>query len=400
MPNTLNLAEIYNDILDEQIVQESVTTKMEANPLRVRYEGGDTVKILKMDLSGLGNYDKNATDPFTSGAIDTDWESKSFGFDRGQSFNIDAVDDRDQLVRLSGMVMGQFQKRKVVPEVDACRFARIWEYALPANQVERYTVDSSTIFQKIKDNIKKIRKVVGNSESLTCYISYDASEALDFADKITHQLSLTDFTSGEVRTKVRAIDGVPLIEVPDDRFYTEVTLSSTDGFTNPVTASFINWVIVMDDAVTALVKQQKLRTFSPEVNQRGDRWLIQYRKVHDLWITDENLIAIFVNHAGVAAPALSSTIAAGTGTGNTKFTATPAAGNSLAYVLSAADPGVKYLDVITAGSPVGAVTGYTSGADIAATAGQYLTMLELNSSGRVVKSLVDVLEAGDISTGA
>ena len=95
--------------------------------------------------------------------------------------------------------------------------------------------------------------------------------------------------------------------------------------------------------------------------------------------------------AKAAAAALTVTIAASAVTsGCTKATATPAAGNSLAYKLSTASftvYGRQYAEGVTA---------YTTGADIPATVGQYLTVYELDAFKHVVKSVQQVLASGDI----
>lgn len=95
--------------------------------------------------------------------------------------------------------------------------------------------------------------------------------------------------------------------------------------------------------------------------------------------------------AKAAATALTVTIAASAVTsGCTKATATPGAGNSLAYKLSSAAftvYGRQYAE---------GVIPYTSGADIPAVAGQYLTVYELDAYMHVVKSAQQVLASGDI----
>lgn len=97
--------------------------------------------------------------------------------------------------------------------------------------------------------------------------------------------------------------------------------------------------------------------------------------------------------AKAAAAALTATVAAGTVTGTTKFTATPDSGHTLAYKLSAASIGTVY-----GGSYPSGLTAYTSAANIAAVATQVLNMYELGANGRVAKFVADTLAAGDIST--
>lgn len=92
----------------------------------------------------------------------------------------------------------------------------------------------------------------------------------------------------------------------------------------------------------------------------------------------------------VAATALTSVVAVGSVIGTTKFTATAGAGNVLKYRLTAAAQTVKGRQYVAQ------ATAYTSGADIAAAAGQYLNMYELDAYNHVVKFASVQLQAGDI----
>ncbi len=94
-----------------------------------------------------------------------------------------------------------------------------------------------------------------------------------------------------------------------------------------------------------------------------------------------------------SAPALTATIATGSVVGTTKFTATPAATNTLAYKLTS---GAKTANLYA--HSVGLIP-YTSGADIPAAKGQSLNMYELDSDGRIAKFKTEVLEAADINPG-
>lgn len=91
-----------------------------------------------------------------------------------------------------------------------------------------------------------------------------------------------------------------------------------------------------------------------------------------------------------AASALTSTVAAGTLAGTTKFTATPDSGHTLAYKLTAGVIGTVY-----GGSYPSNLVAYTSGANIVASVGQSLNMYELDANGRVAKFATVVLDSGD-----
>lgn len=92
----------------------------------------------------------------------------------------------------------------------------------------------------------------------------------------------------------------------------------------------------------------------------------------------------------VAATALTQVIAVGTASGTTKSTVTPGAGDKLGYKLSTTALTAKnraYVEDFVA---------YTSGADIAAAAGQYLNMYELDAYNHVVKFVSYLLTGLDI----
>jgi len=94
-----------------------------------------------------------------------------------------------------------------------------------------------------------------------------------------------------------------------------------------------------------------------------------------------------------AATDLAATVAPGKVSGTTSFAASAGVGNSLAYKLKSATQGTVY-----GGSYAENYIAYTSGEDIAATAGQYLCMYELSPYKRVVKYDEVKLVAGDIDS--
>jgi len=99
-----------------------------------------------------------------------------------------------------------------------------------------------------------------------------------------------------------------------------------------------------------------------------------------------------VKTPATSAPALTATVAAGSVTGSTSFTATAGVGNTLGYVLTAGVPttpnALSFVSVLA----------YTSGGNIPAAEGQSLNMFELDANGRVVKFATEVLAALDIAS--
>ena len=58
------------------------------------------------------------------------------------------------------------------------------------------------------------------------------------------------------------------------------------GFAPAENALDVNWIICPRTVPIAVSRTDKVRIFDPETNQSARAWAIDYRKYHDLWITD------------------------------------------------------------------------------------------------------------------
>jgi hypothetical protein len=388
--NVLSYAEIFQAGLDLQFMQESTTAWMEANASQVRYSGGNKIQIPKVSVEGLGTYSRSSG--FPDGAVTLSWEERTLTQDRGKEFNLDAQDyDETSFVAGAGTILGEFQRTKVVPEVDAYRYSTIFSLANQQLKTGAYTPAVATVYSQLKADIEAIQDVIGETEPLVIAISHATALVLDKSTEIEKHIGLDTFENGALKTKTKTLDGIPMFRVPSARLKSAFTFSATNGFTAAATAMNINWIIAARSAIIAVVKTDKVRVFAPDQNQNMDAWKIQYRKYHDLWIKDNAFDSIYVSYTSIAAPALTATVAAGTAAG-TKFTASVASGHTLAYLLQAGeitDP--KFNDI-----PTG-LTAYTSGTDIAAAvATNHLGMYELDATGHVVKFTEATLASGDI----
>jgi len=386
--NSLEYAKIFMQALDKVMLQMLTSAPMELNSNLIKYNGGNEVKIPKIVMDGLADYDR-ATG-FTSGSVTLTYQTHTLSQDRGREFSLDAMDvDETNFVATAGNVMGEFQRTKVVPEIDAYRYSTIFGYANTALKTASYTPDDADIFEQLDSDISYVQNLIGEDETMTIYMSYAASNKLNISDKLVKRLDVGAFADGSINSKIKSLDGINIIRVPSARFKSAFTFGD-DGYTAQDTAMDINWIIAVNRSLIAVNKQDKMRVFTPDVNQDADAWKLQYRRYHDLFVTDNGVAGIYVSYTAIAAPALSATVAAGTSAG-TSFTATASAGTTLGYLLGTVSPEVKFNDIYS-----GDV--YTSGADIAdAVVDDILTMLEVDATGHVTKVKEVTLEAGDIT---
>lgn len=296
--NTLEYAKIFQTELDKKIEEQLTSAWMDSNAGQVKYTGGDEVKIPKISLVGLGNYDRDAG--FKQGSVTLSYETMKLTQDRGRTFQLDSQDvDETNFVASAGMVMGEFQRTQVVPEVDAYRYAKIYEKAKIGHS-STYTATAKDIIDKLEADIATVQDKMGDNEPLVICMNRKVHALLNNAEGIQKYINVGDFNNGFVSTKVKIFNDVPILDVPSARFKTAYTFNAGDtadkgGFEAASGAQEMNWIIIARRAAIAVVKTDKIRIFAPDVNQKADAWKIDYRKYHDLWVKDNALDGIIVN---------------------------------------------------------------------------------------------------------
>lgn len=97
---------------------------MDANAGQVIYNGGAEVKIPKMSVNGMGDYDRD--NGYQKGSVTLEYETRKMTQDRGRLFQLDPMDiNENNFVTTASAVMGEFQRTQVVPEIDATVFLRL-----------------------------------------------------------------------------------------------------------------------------------------------------------------------------------------------------------------------------------------------------------------------------------
>jgi len=304
MANVMQYAQIFQTVLDEQMVAGSKTSWMEGNSSLVQYNGGNTVKIPKFVMDGMGNYDR-ATG-YTNGSSSLTYETMTMTQDRGRSFLLDAMDvNETNFVANASTLMGEFQRTQVIPEVDSYRISKIAALAIAASKaVGGYTPIVDDILTHLRSDIAIIQDVIGADVPLVITMSTVTLNILEGSKELTRQLNVGTLQSNvDLTYSVKTIDECPIVEMPSARMKTAYTfydgltagVNLTGGFVPAVGAKSINWLITAQSAPIAVCKQDAIRIFTPEQNLDADAFKINYRKYHDLWIPDNKMASVFVN---------------------------------------------------------------------------------------------------------
>lgn len=281
MANSIALTEKFIAALDEVYSTESKTARLESDSVLVRStDDGKTWKIGKLTLQGAGNYSR-ATG-FPQGDVTLTWESFTFENDRGRSFSIDAMDDQEALNLVVANVLSTFLREKIVPEMDAVRFAK---YFANAGIKTRETISSAAAAKAALERDLQAQvdaDVPAEGKTIFCSPAF-YSLLGGSVGRVTMN------GDGTINQRIKEWDGNAVVQVPSARFNTAVTLA--DGTTGgqeaggyTATGKTINYMIIDRRAVVQITKHVAIRAFSPDVNQKADAWKIDYRVYHDAWV--------------------------------------------------------------------------------------------------------------------
>lgn len=301
--NTLATATLFMNTLDKVAVKEATTGWMDANAGQVIYNGGAEVKIPKMSVQGLGDYDRD--NGYQQGGVTLEYETRKMTQDRGRKFQLDPVDiNENNFVTTAAAVMGEFQRVFVVPEIDAYRISKIASETITAKKAGMvaygYTpgATGTSALRKLKEGIKAIRERYNGPLIVQATPDFILELETELAGKIT----TVTFSKGGIDTAVPSVDGVPIVSTPSNRMYTAITIydgktagQEQGGYAKGSTAKDINFFICPRTTPIAVTKQDIMRIFDPTINQKLNAWQMDYRRFHDIWVLDNKLDSIYLS---------------------------------------------------------------------------------------------------------
>ena len=281
MPNTIQLAQVYTNLLDEVYQNSSLTAVLESDATLSRAgANANEIVIPKLSMDGLADYDRNSG--YTNGNVDLSWETVKFNYERGRSFQVDNMDNEETQNIAFGRLAGEFIRTKVVPELDAFRFST---YAGISN------VGTAT------GSLATGEAVIGALRTATSEMDEAEVPMEDRHLFITPTLlglvqDLDTTKSKEVLSRFATIT-----KVPQTRFYSAVELldgksvgEEKGGYKKADGGVELNFEIIHKPAVLQFTKHAVPKIISPEMNQDADAWKYGYRN-YGLCDAYENKVA-------------------------------------------------------------------------------------------------------------
>lgn len=304
--NVIDLVTKYLTVLDEQYRLEAISAILDTPAAFVQQtKDAKKVKIAKIAVDGLADYSRNGG--FTTGSMDLSWEEHEFTIDRGRALQVDALDNIETFGMAFGRLAGTFQRERVIPEIDAYRFSKYYQYAGTKVAI---TVTAGAIM-----------KFIDNADAQMDDDEVPAEGRLLFVNPQVYTLMMNDpaiqkHINTETVTDINGINKTffvynnhRIIKVPSPRFLTKITFldgkttgQEIGGYTPATDASVIGMLMIHPSALVQISKRRIARVWAPTkeeaagtdgVNPDADAWKFDFRVYHDVWALENKISGIY-----------------------------------------------------------------------------------------------------------
>ncbi len=287
MANSITKFKAYIDKLDTVYQQASATSILDADADTVRMgaKAGEFL-IPKMSMDGLADYSRSSG--YVKGDVTITYETKSCNYDRGRKFSVDAMDNEETAGIAFGKLASEFIRTKVVPEMDAFRFAKYASATGILSAAEATPTAGTAVLTALQTAVNAQDESEVNVDGKILYITPTLLTLAKNVDTTKSKAILDRFEK--------------IITVPQTRFYTAIDMK--DGTSSNETAGGYagatggykkNFMIINRDSVIQYSKHTVNKVVSPEENQTDDGYMFFYR-AYSIAETYENKVkGIYLN---------------------------------------------------------------------------------------------------------
>lgn len=288
MANSIALVKKYVDKLDDVYKLASLTDVLESDASTVRQgTNANEICIPKIDMDGLADYSRSGG--YVDGDDKLTWETVKFDYDRGRAFSVDAMDDEETIGISFGMLSSRFVRNKVVPEMDAYRFAKYaGKSGITVKSEALTTGDGVCSAITTANNVLDEAEV--DSENRILFITPTLHNAIIALDTYKSKAMLESFST--------------VVKVPQTRFYTAIDLldgktegEEIGGYKKATAGKNINFMIIDKSAILQFTKHIVNKVIAPEDNQSADAWKFFYRAYGLTDVYENRVKGIYCSHS-------------------------------------------------------------------------------------------------------
>lgn len=270
-----------------------------------------------------GNISTGSRDGFALGNTTLQWEIFRLQWVRGKQFRIDYIADEETAGIIIGNAVEEFNRTKVIPEVDVCRFGMIASKANVSlgNLVTSDSVDASNIITKFNAAFEWLSEHEVPEEEQVIFVNPAVMTAIRNSTELTKFLTQGDYRSpAGLDFTVEKYGGRPIIMVPSNRFFTTPLLTQ-NGYRAQEGSNVINFMVVSTKAVVPIRKLEWSKIYGPEqsglVGFHG--YLIDYLLYHGVVIPRNKIVGTYVSVSSSAASGKVNTLSVATKAGSAQY---------------------------------------------------------------------------------
>ena len=281
MANSIALSKVYTNLLDEVYQQSALTAVLESDASLARQgANANEIVIPKLSMDGLADYSRNSG--YVNGDVTLNWETVQFNYERGRMFSVDNMDNEETQNIAFGRLAGEFIRTKVVPELDAFRFAT-YAATTGAGTATGALATGVDVINALRVATSAMDEAEVPMEDRHLFITPTLIGLVEDMDTTKSKEVLARFAS--------------ITKVPQTRFYSIIELldgkssgEEKGGYKKADLGVELNFEIIHKPAVLQFTKHAVPKVISPEMNQDADAWKYGYRN-YGLCDTYENKAA-------------------------------------------------------------------------------------------------------------
>jgi len=287
MANAIALFKKYIALLDEVYKNASLTSIYDGDSALVS-AGANTNEIVipKLSMQGLGAYSR--AEGYKQGDVTLAYETVTFNYDRGRKFSVDNMDDEETAGIAFGKLSSEFIRTKVVPEMDAFRFATYAGTSGISKAIAAALADGNAVLAALVDAQNKMDEDEVPAEG----------RILNITPTLYNKIMAVDTTkSKEVMASFSSV-----VKIPQSRFYTAIDLKTggtgeeVGGYAKNVAAKDINFMIIHKSALMQYPKHTVNKIITPEANQTSDGYMFFYRAYGLADVYDNKTAGIYLHN--------------------------------------------------------------------------------------------------------
>ena len=292
------------------------------NSNRYRSGMGKTMYIPTITVKGAVDANRDQITGTFNRNWNNEYQAVTLQMDREWDTLVDPMDmtETNDVANLANITRAFVESQKI-PEMDAFLASKLASFASAFGGTSTESLTSSTILAEWDKAIAYMTNQRINRDRVISYMTPATYKLLKQATGMTRFIEVTSGIR-DVDRNIARLDGVRVIEVPDDMMKT--AYSFTEGWAvDALNAQQINFMLVDPMAVAAPIKYEVSMMSAPTAQNKG-KYLYYERYYYGAFILDQRQAGVYA-HLG-AAPSLGTlTVTSVAGTeddGDSKITVT------------------------------------------------------------------------------